>query len=190
MRETVGLIYFNAGGGHRAAAQALQAVTAQQQRPWRVRCVNLVHVLDPQGSFQRLTGMAPEDLYNKRLAKGWTGPGSLREAVQQGLPVVTLRNAWTLPQERYNTDWVQATGVGLVGKSVRNLRPVVLDLMGRLASVQASVQRLRNRAVFEVPDILASILAGGAQPRAGAVALRPPAPAAPVGATQPASLVG
>ena len=72
MTKTLDLIYFNAGGGHRAAAQALAAVIAQQQQPWQVRCVNLMEVLDPQASFQRLTGMAPEDLYNKRLAKGWT----------------------------------------------------------------------------------------------------------------------
>ncbi|MGC3985172.1 MAG: galactosyldiacylglycerol synthase, partial [Pseudorhodoferax sp.] len=68
----VQLVYFNAGGGHRAAAQALQAACAQQQRPWDVQAVNLVDVVDPQGLFQRCTGMAPEDLYNARLARGWT----------------------------------------------------------------------------------------------------------------------
>lgn len=69
---TIDLIYFNAGGGHRAAAQALRAVIAQQRRPWTVRCVNLVDMLDPLARFRRLTGVAPEDFYNKRLAKGWT----------------------------------------------------------------------------------------------------------------------
>ena len=68
--KTVDLIYFNAGGGHRAAAQALEQ--AMLWRPWRVRLVNLTEVLDPQGLFQKLTGMAPEDLYNKRLASGFT----------------------------------------------------------------------------------------------------------------------
>lgn len=29
-------------------------------------------VLDPGGAFHRLTGMAPEDLYNLRLKRGWT----------------------------------------------------------------------------------------------------------------------
>ena len=98
------------------------------------------------------------------------GPGSLSEAVQQGLPVVTLRNAWTMPQERYNTDWVQATGVGLVGKSVRNIRPVVLDLIARLGKFQARVRLVDNRAVFELPAILAGILASQ-------TSRRPPAPA-------------
>lgn len=71
-QPTVDLVYFNAGGGHRAAAQALRDTIALQGRPWDVRLVNLFEVLDPNGSFRKLTGVAPEDLYNKRLAKGWT----------------------------------------------------------------------------------------------------------------------
>lgn len=71
-QPTVDLVYFNAGGGHRAAAQALRDTIAAQGRPWVVRLVNLFEVLDPHGSFRKLTGLAPEDLYNKRLAKGWT----------------------------------------------------------------------------------------------------------------------
>jgi len=369
--KTIELIYFNAGGGHRAAAQALQTVAREQGRPWRVRCVNLVDLLDPQQRFRGLTGMAPEDLYNMRLARGWTlglatelrllqgmiraghgamverlvphwrqsapdlvvslipnfnramhdalalarpgvplvtvmtdmadhppdfwiepglanqhlvcgtahavqqaldagcdparvhrssgmvirpdfyrpldidraterarlgldpgrpvgvvlfgghgstamltiarqlpdvqllllcghnavlaqrlralnpsaaqqvvgftsemrrhlalgdffigkpGPGSLSEALQQGLPVLTVRNAWTMPQERYNTDWVRATRVGLVGSNWRQVRPLVDALLDGLPQYRAAVQQLHNRAVFEVPDILARIL--------------------------------
>lgn len=70
--KTVDLIYFNAGGGHRASALALQSVLAQDGQPWRVRLVNLFEVLDPARRFQRLTGRAPEDWYNQRLARGWT----------------------------------------------------------------------------------------------------------------------
>jgi UDP-N-acetylglucosamine:LPS N-acetylglucosamine transferase len=32
----------------------------------------LSQVLDPQDSFRRMTGFAPEDLYNQRLKRGWT----------------------------------------------------------------------------------------------------------------------
>lgn len=70
--KTVDLVYFNAGGGHRAAALALRDMIAQQGRPWNVRLVNLVEVLDRNDVFRKLTGMAPEDIYNKRLARGWT----------------------------------------------------------------------------------------------------------------------
>lgn len=70
--KTVDLIYFNAGGGHRASALALQSVLARDGQPWRVRLVNLFEVLDPAQRFRRLTGRAPEDWYNQRLARGWT----------------------------------------------------------------------------------------------------------------------
>lgn len=49
--RTVDLIYFNAGGGHRASALALQAVLREQPRPWNVRLVNLFEVLDPKARF-------------------------------------------------------------------------------------------------------------------------------------------
>ena len=70
--KTIDLVYFDAGGGHRAAAQALHDLARQQQRPWRVRLVNLTQVLDPRGSFRRITGFEPEDYYNLRLRRGWT----------------------------------------------------------------------------------------------------------------------
>ena len=373
MLKTVDLVYFNAGGGHRSAALALQEVIREQGRPWNVRLVNLLEVLDPEHKFRKYTGMAPEDYYNKRLARGWTlglaqelkilqgmirlghtslvrslqqhwletepdlvvslipnfnrslyeslasslpgvpyvtvmtdladlpphfwieagqdqhlvcgtpraaeqaraagypehrisltsgmilrpsfyrptsvdraaelralgldpqrptgivmfgghgatqmwriaeqlhdtqlilicgrnqslagklcgmtssaphavigftddmprymrlgdffigkpGPGSLSEALHIGLPVVTFENSWTMPQERYNARWVRETGVGLVIKSVRPIRAAVAELVGSLPEFGARVRRLRNRAVFEVPDILADVMAGG-----------------------------
>ena len=44
---------------------------------------------------------------------GKPGPGSISEAVAMGLPVIIERNHWTLPQERYNADWVEEQGVGI-----------------------------------------------------------------------------
>jgi UDP-N-acetylglucosamine:LPS N-acetylglucosamine transferase len=372
MLETIDLVYFNAGGGHRSAALALQEAIREQGRPWNVRLVNLLEVLDPDGKFRKYTGMAPEDYYNKRLARGWTlglaqelkilqgmirlghtslvralqqhwlttepdlvvslipnfnrslyesltaslpgvpyvtvmtdladlpphfwieagqdqhivcgtphaveqaraagypehrisltsgmilrpsfyrptlvdraaelralgldpqrptgivmfgghgasqmtriaahlhdvqlilicgrnqslartlrdttpsaphavigftddmprymrlgdffigkpGPGSLSEALHIGLPVITFENTWTMPQERYNARWVRETGVGLVIKSVRPIRAAVAELVGSLAELGARVRLLRNRAVFEVPEILADVIAG------------------------------
>ena len=372
----VDLVWFNAGGGHRAAALALEEVMRAQARPWHVRRVNLTEVLDPTGLFRRITGMEPEDLYNKRLASGFTlglaqelkllqglirashgvlvqrlqrhwqatrpdlvvslipnfnralhdalaaarpgvpfvtvmtdmadhppafwaepgtqqhlvcgtahaaaqaraagvpaerlhrssgmilrpashaapgasrhaarrlvgldpaepaglvlfggtgsgvmkriaerlpdtplilmcghnhrladelralpararrvvvghtpdvphwmhladffigkpGPGSLREAVQMGLPVIVTRNAWTMPQERWNTEWVQQHGLGVVLRSFRQVGPAVTQLLQQLPELRANVARLHNRAVFEVPQILDGILhAAGAR---------------------------
>jgi UDP-N-acetylglucosamine:LPS N-acetylglucosamine transferase len=376
----VSLVYFDAGGGHRAAATALAAALHTCQPDWDVRLVQLMEVLDPQGSFLRLTGLRPEDYYNKRLAAGWTlglaqelkllqglirfaqptlvsrlqqhwlrtepdlvvslvpnfnrvlceslagslpgvafvtvmtdladhppnfwiepdlaqhlvcgsaralqqaraagcaehrlhrvsgmllrpdfqrdesfdvaaarvelglpadapvglvmfggqgsramlsiarqlhdlplillcgrsealarqlralpaaaprvivghtaevprwmrladwfvgkpGPGSLSEAVQMGLPVVTVRNAWTMPQERYNTEWVQALGLGTVARSFRAIRPAVLDLLVRLPAYRATVAAQHNRAVHEVPRVLAQVLEASERVREGA----------------------
>ncbi|MFT3953269.1 MAG: glycosyltransferase [Piscinibacter sp.] len=376
--KTVDLVYFNAGGGHRAAALALQQAIAEQQRPWNVRLVNLTEVLDPNARFRRATGMDPEDLYNKRLARGWTlglaqelkllqgvirlahgslvktlqqhwlktepdlvvslipnfnralceslastlpgvpyvtvltdmadhpphfwiepgqqqhivcgtthalaqaraagyrdeqlsltsgmilrpdfhrpvevdrerefvamgldperpaglvlfggqgsmqmlkiaralgdrqlillcghntllaerlrhlhrraphavvgftrevgrymamadwfvgkpGPGSLSEAVQMGLPVVTFSNAWTMPQERFNTRWVREQGVGVVTRSVAALPAAVDALLAELPAYRARVRAIRNQAVFEVPQILAERLMHAAVPAA------------------------
>jgi len=372
----IDLVYFNAGGGHRAAALALEAVIRSQGRPWQVRLINLMEVLDPRGQFKRFTGMAPEDLYNKRLATGWTagltqelklfqgmirlghgtlvrllrqhwprtepdlvvslipnfnralyrslvtalpgvpyvtvltdmadypphfwieagqaqhivcgtarameqaraagyapsqlhstsgmiirpdfyapltidrraermalgldperatgvvlfgghgstvmesiarelddvqlilmcghnrplarklrcirsgalravveftpevrrhlhlgdffigkpGPGSLSEAVHQGLPIITVRNTWTMPQERYNTDWVREQSLGIVASSMRKLRQPVTQLLARLDEFRGHVGRMHNNAVFEVPDILQGILERSAHP--------------------------
>lgn len=72
MAHDVQLIYFNAGGGHRAAALALQEVITQAQPDWVVTLVNLFEVIDSDRYYQKLTGFAPEDLYNMRLKRGWT----------------------------------------------------------------------------------------------------------------------
>ncbi len=371
--ENVDLVYFDAGGGHRSAALALRGIVASQRRPWKVRLVQLFDVLDPDGSFRRLTRMAPEDLYNRRLARGWTlglgselrllqamirashaslvgrlsahwtrtrpdlvvslvpnfnralyesvraarpgvpfvtvmtdladlpphfwiepgqdqtivcgsgraleqalaagygadrirvasgmivrrefyepavedrgaalralgldpsaptgivmfggqgsatmlriaealadrqlillcghnaalvdrlralrrpaphaavgftaevhrlmrlgdwfcgkpGPGALSEAVQCRLPVVTFRNAWTMPQERYNTRWVEERGIGRVVSSPRSLGPAVGELLAGLERYRERVDAIDNRALFEVPDFLAELLPPG-----------------------------
>jgi UDP-N-acetylglucosamine:LPS N-acetylglucosamine transferase len=68
----IDLVYFNAGGGHRSAANALEAVIQEQSRPWVVRRINLMEVLDPKDIFHKTMGIKPEDLYNTRLARGWS----------------------------------------------------------------------------------------------------------------------
>jgi len=383
VEKTIDLVYFNAGGGHRAAATALQAALAAQGRQWRVRLVNLFDALDPQGQFRRLTGMAPEDYYNERLARGWTiglaqelkllqsmirlghgmlvkalqqhwlrtepdlvvslvpnfnralyesladtqpkvpfvtvftdladlpphfwiepgqqqdlicgsphavmqaraagyppervhsvsgmllradfyniaacdrpaeqrrlgldphrptglvlfgghgsramatiaaalpdtqlilicghnatlakrlrsiaaaaprcvvgyttdvpyymqladffigkpGPGSLSEAVHMNLPVIVTHNTWTMPQERYNATWVRENGVGIVLPSFRAIRPAVAELVASLDTFKAATSRLQNRAAFEIPERLATILARSKQPEALATAI-------------------
>lgn len=91
---------------------------------------------------------------------GKPGPGSIAEAMVRGLPVLVECNAWTLPQERYNTQWVREQNVGIVLDSFRDIVRGVREMLqpGRLAEFKANVARLENRAVFEIPEILAHLL--------------------------------
>jgi len=89
---------------------------------------------------------------------GKPGPGSISEAVAMRLPVIVERNAWTLPQERYNAEWVLERGVGMVLKNFRGIREAVEKMIGSLDSYRVQVERVENRAVFEIPDLLARLL--------------------------------
>lgn len=91
---------------------------------------------------------------------GKPGPGSISEALQMNLPVVVERNAWTLPQERYNAEWVREQGVGVMLKNFRTVESAVEELLrsGELARMKARIAGMENRAVFEIPGILAGIL--------------------------------
>jgi 1,2-diacylglycerol 3-beta-galactosyltransferase len=94
---------------------------------------------------------------------GKPGPGSISEAVQQGLPVIVVRNAWTMPQERYNTEWVEENALGVVLDSFKAIRAGVARLAQNIDLHRASVRCVQNRAVFEIPEILQRILAAPAR---------------------------
>jgi 1,2-diacylglycerol 3-beta-galactosyltransferase len=89
---------------------------------------------------------------------GKPGPGCLSEAVHLGLPVITIRNAWTMPQERYNAQWVGKQGVGLVVPSLAKLPAAVEQMIGSLERFRAAAARIHNRAVFEIAQVLADLL--------------------------------
>jgi UDP-N-acetylglucosamine:LPS N-acetylglucosamine transferase len=95
---------------------------------------------------------------------GKPGPGSISEAVAMRLPAIVECNAWTLPQERYNAQWVREQGVGIVLPNFRRIARAVDELLEPSAYTRfsAATERLHNRAVFEIPDILESILSEGA----------------------------
>ena len=62
----------DAGGGHRAAAEALVAAAEETPRPWRFRVVNLQSLLVPMDPLKSLAGLSLEDAYNLLLRRGWT----------------------------------------------------------------------------------------------------------------------
>jgi UDP-N-acetylglucosamine:LPS N-acetylglucosamine transferase len=91
---------------------------------------------------------------------GKPGPGSVSEALAMKLPVIVACNAWTLPQERYNAEWVVEKDVGVVLRSFDEIVPAVGRMIGpaNLARFRANADGLKNQAVFEIPGMLEQIL--------------------------------
>jgi UDP-N-acetylglucosamine:LPS N-acetylglucosamine transferase len=91
---------------------------------------------------------------------GKPGPGSIAEAMVRKLPVLIECNAWTLPQERYNAEWVSEKRVGVVLKSFREVVHGVRQVRepSTLAELRKNITAQENRAIFEIPEILAKLL--------------------------------
>jgi 1,2-diacylglycerol 3-beta-galactosyltransferase len=108
-------------------------------------------------------GFTQEIPYFMRLADffiGKPGPGCISEALVMGLPVIVERNAWTMVQERYNTDWIAQNRLGIVLPSFRQIAGAVATMLDReqLTGLRASVKAMDNRAVFEIPEILEGLI--------------------------------
>ncbi|MGH9523896.1 MAG: glycosyltransferase [Terriglobales bacterium] len=106
-------------------------------------------------------GFTREVPYYMRLSDffvGKPGPGSVSEALACGLPVIVESNMKTLPQERYNAEWVRNERLGVVVRSFGDINRAVGDVLSDPVFRQNAAQ-VRNRAVFEVPDIFQQILA-------------------------------
>jgi hypothetical protein len=91
---------------------------------------------------------------------GKPGPGSISEALAMQLPIIVERNAWTLPQERYNTEWIREKEIGIVLKSFRDIDAGLRELLepANYARFRANAAAIKNRAVFEIPEILDSLM--------------------------------
>jgi 1,2-diacylglycerol 3-beta-galactosyltransferase len=87
---------------------------------------------------------------------GKPGPGSISEALQFHLPVIVECNAKTLPQERYNAQWVTEKGFGIVVSSFREIAAAVQRLLenSTFNQLRLNASTYSNRALFEVPEIL------------------------------------
>lgn len=70
--QKIEFCFFDAGGGHRAAATALEAVARAQNRPWDVQLTNLQELLDKLDILKKYAGIRIQDFYNRMLRSGWT----------------------------------------------------------------------------------------------------------------------
>ncbi len=129
-------------GKNQHLAQALR------QRSWRIRA----HV-------EGFTTEIPYYMHLSDFFIGKPGPGSVSEALAKELPVITVCNAWTLPQERYNARWVVKRNVGLSLKSFREIVPAVERLLvpATFATYRQNAALHPNRAIFEIPGFLEEI---------------------------------
>lgn len=92
-------------------------------------------------------------------------PGSVgvSEAIAMGLPVITECDpVMTLFQERATSDWLQDNQFGMVVRNFHQIDRVVAQLLEpeTFEHYRANVRAYRNRAAFEVVDILEGILGG------------------------------
>ncbi len=118
-------------------------------RPWKMP----VHIIGFTKEVHKLMHAAD-------FLIGKPGPGSIAEAMVRKLPVLIECNAWTLPQERYNAEWVKEKRVGIVLKSFREVVAGVRRMLepADLAEFRKNVAAQENRAIFEIPEILAKLL--------------------------------
>jgi 1,2-diacylglycerol 3-beta-galactosyltransferase len=99
--KRIEFVFFDAGGGHRAAATALQLAIRSQQRPWDAQLMNLQELLDELDVMKKYAGIRIEDTYNQMLRKGWTlGSPQLMKVLQlairlnHGRSVHMLEKRW------------------------------------------------------------------------------------------------
>jgi 1,2-diacylglycerol 3-beta-galactosyltransferase len=87
---------------------------------------------------------------------GKPGPGSISEALQLHLPVIVECNAKTLPQERYNAEWVTENGYGIVVSTFKTIASAIDQLLEHTAfeNFRRRTSTYSNRSLFEVPGIL------------------------------------
>ena len=87
---------------------------------------------------------------------GKPGPGSISEALQFNLPVIVECNGRTLPQERYNAQWVTEKKLGVVLNSFSKIDEGVERLLEPTAFAQyrANAAAYENNALYEIPEFL------------------------------------
>ena len=161
-RQPVGLVMFG-GAGSRVMKRI---ATALPEVPLILLCgcnEALAQSLRglPSVAPRVVVGFTPDVAHWMQLADffvGKPGPGAISEAVQMGLPVIVTRNAWTMPQERWNTGWVREQGVGLTLRSFSQIDVAVGQLLPRLDEFKRRAAAIENHAAIEVPQRLAAIL--------------------------------
>ena len=131
------------------------------------------------GKRRYVEGFTFEIPYFMRLADffiGKPGPGSVSEALACGLPVIVVCNAWTLPQERYNAEWIRNHGYGVMLRSFDEINRAVTERLEPGSMCRHNVAQYFNCAVFEVVDILRQLVDEPHLPASGTSDATPSSP--------------
>ncbi|MFT4192279.1 MAG: glycosyltransferase [Comamonas sp.] len=171
----VGLVLFGGEGSRQmlAIARQLPDLPLILMCGRNARLAQRLRELPAAGAPRAVVAFASDVPRYMQLADlfiGKPGPGSLSEAVHMGLPCIVAANAATLPQERYNTRWLAEQGLGVTVTGFDAVGHAVADVLARLPALQANTRRIDNRALFEVPRVLAGLLAGATEPVARVMA--------------------
>jgi hypothetical protein len=165
-----GLVLFGGEGSavmleiarHLNDTQLILICGRNQSLAGRLRDQHAARLAQSETSAPRhIEGFTSEIPYFMHLADffiGKPGPGSISEAMAMGLPVIVESNAWTLPQERYNAEWVRERGVGIVVSNFNGIRDAAAEMLASLDEYRSAVARIQNRALFEIPGILEGLL--------------------------------
>ena len=162
---TTGLVLFG-GEGSNAMLDIARRVTARAQFIFicgkNQKLAERLRKLPTQfpKHVEGFTSEIPYFMHISDFFIGKPGPGSISEALAMHLPMIVERNAWTLPQERFNTEWIREKQVGVVLKSFRDIDAGLKELLEPVnyARFRANAAAIKNRAVFEIPEILDSLM--------------------------------
>lgn len=177
-----GVVMFGGFGSHRMELIARRMASARLNTQLIFMCGHNRRLAETLAAMRlpyphHIVGFTDQVPYFMRLADyfiGKPGPGSLSEALVTGLPVIVERNALTMVHERYNTDWVLQNGIGAVVRSFTEVDNAIASMLDpeRMSAFRRRIAAMRNRAVFEIPDMLESIMAATANSRGESFRLR------------------
>lgn len=164
-QRTTGLVLFG-GQGSSVMPEIAKRVSAKAQFIFicgrNKKLAERLRAMDtPYPKYvEEFTSEIPYYMHLSDFFIGKPGPGSISEAIAMHLPVVVERNSWTLPQERYNAEWILEKQVGVVLKSFREIDAGLRELLdtSNFERFRANAAAITNRAVFEIPEILETLL--------------------------------
>src|SRR5258708_32674475 len=143
MTRKLTIVFFDAGGGHRSAAEALKSVLESRPQPWEVTLLNLQELLDQLDIMRKITGIRVQDAYNLILRKGWT------RLTPQLLPVLQMViRAYHRPTVRMLTRHWKQNPADLVLSVIPHFNRALADSIRKSAPATAFATLLTDFADY------------------------------------------